>query len=147
MWKLWRHQEKLLMNSFSIWWIVFQLHSRGYMYFHWWRFSKKKSYMLINLKHVLCVCERFKKTPPLKTLSEADLLQWQFQCKFAAKKHPLLLIFDVSMPYMKVDNIFRVGSLHTDGKRFTGVECEGNQSPGRCWRRVLTQYSSVDLEF
>lgn len=46
---------------------------------------------------------------------------------------------------VKVDNIFGIGALDTDGEGVVGVEGEGHQTPRR-WGRVTALHSCVDLE-
>lgn len=47
---------------------------------------------------------------------------------------------------MKINDIFEIGPLHTDGEGICRMECECDQSSCGRWRMTAVD-SSVDLEF
>lgn len=51
-----------------------------------------------------------------------------------------------SMPHVKVDNVFSVGSLHGDGEGLEGVEGESDQSPDGVVNGS-SQQACLDLKF
>lgn len=50
------------------------------------------------------------------------------------------------MSDMKINNIFSISSLNTDGKWFVWMKCEGNQTASS-WRRISPLQTSINLEF
>lgn len=49
------------------------------------------------------------------------------------------------MSNVKIDHIFSICSLNTDGEWFTRMKCEGDETAS-CWGWIFTQHSSIYLK-